>query len=511
MTPPLPDRDIDMREGAPTPTPPRIRHSRESRGKFQQQVSDSRFTESFLTTPEAFSSRRATDTRAARTTCYVLALITIALALVAISALSMSKTPSVLALLLLMITAVIAERQSVNIAPSIDISVAFFPILLAAVLFGAFWAALIGAVGLSLNFGRPYLRWMSWLASRLIVAVTAGEVAHITSINPHHSLASLTLSAALAVIAYTVLETSLASATLLVRGTTKVAQLIRTAVVINGVSIIMYSPIVAVLAYAYYETPRWTLGLLIAPAFAAQRLFVLYRQQRETATRLTEAITRLERVNLSFATALVTALDARDHYTAGHSAAVAVYARDIAIRAKLTEDEIRQAHLCGLLHDIGKIGVPTGVLEKEGPLAQEERLAIEAHVTVGASILSRVEGYEEIAVAVRHHHERYDGRGYPDRIGGETIPFLARIVAVADAYSAMTSERPYRVALNGEEARRRLEQDAGGQFDPKVVKVFFGVLGRAGEDYANAVDMDFEVEMSALAPLEPQSTFAVSN
>jgi putative nucleotidyltransferase with HDIG domain len=457
-----------------------------------------------------YSSSRASYPNKARTTIYVVVLLSIAFVSFVLAGFSSSRTPSPLALVLLITFALVAERQSVQVAPSIDISVAFFPILIAAVLFGGFWAGLTGAIGLLLDFGKPYLRWMSWLASRTIVAVAAGEVALKVDNASSHSLASLTLSAALAVVAYTVLETSIASATLFIRGTRKVGDIIRTAVVVNGVSIIMYSPIIAVLAYAYYETPRWTLVLLIAPTFAAQRLFVLYRSQRETELRLRDAIERLERVNLSFATALVTALDARDHYTAGHSAAVAVYSRDIASALGLAEDEQERAHICGLLHDIGKIGVAAGILEKTTSLNQRERLAIEDHSEIGATILSRIAGYDEIATAVRHHHERYDGKGYPDRKTREEIPLLARIVAVADAYSAMTSERPYREALNDGEALDRLNTGSGTQFDPTVVTAFIAVLRKAGEAYAKATDKDFEIEMATLLMTESKTTASLS-
>jgi len=127
-----------------------------------------------------------------------------------------------------------------------------------------------------------------------------------------------------------------------------------------------------------------------------------------------------------------------------------------------------------------------------------ERQAIENHTEVGATILGRIKGYEEIAAAARHHHEWFDGTGYPEQRGGEGISVLARLVAVADAYSAMTSDRPYRTALYVEEARERLERGAGTQFDPEVVKAFIEVLERESESYAAGSDRDFEVEISKL-------------
>ena len=123
---------------------------------------------------------------------------------------------------------------------------------------------------------------------------------------------------------------------------------------------------------------------------------------------------RLERANLSFASALVATLDARDRYTAGHSAAVAIYSRDIAERMGLSDAQQQLAHLCGLVHDIGKIGLPAGLLEKPGALTLEERRLMETHPEIGERILAKVDDYAEIAAIVRHHHERFDGNGYPD-------------------------------------------------------------------------------------------------
>ena len=139
---------------------------------------------------------------------------------------------------------------------------------------------------------------------------------------------------------------------------------------------------------------------------------------------------------------------------------MAVYSRDIAERLGLAEEEQQLAHLCGLVHDIGKIGLPAGLLEKPGALTLEERRQMQEHSAIGERILAKVEDYAEIAKIVRHHHERMDGMGYPDGIAGEEIPFLSRIIAVADAYNAMTSDRPYRDAMASRVARMRLAQES---------------------------------------------------
>src|SRR6202040_2945167 len=172
----------------------------------------------------------------------------------------------------------------------------------------------------------------------------------------------------------------------------------------------------ALLIYAYRNVSPWSVAFFLVPAFASQKLFLLYREQRATAEDLSRAVARQERANLSFATALVATLDARDRYTAGHSAAVAIYARDIAAEMDLSVEEQNLAHLCGLVHDVGKIGLPAGLLEKPGALTLEERRLMEQHSEIGERILEKVDDYAVISAVVRHHHERVDGNGYPDRL-----------------------------------------------------------------------------------------------
>jgi putative nucleotidyltransferase with HDIG domain len=232
----------------------------------------------------------------------------------------------------------------------------------------------------------------------------------------------------------------------------------------------------------------------LVPALAAQRLFGLYREQRELTDELRLANVRLERAGLSFASALVAALDARDHYTAGHSAAVASYSRDIAARLGLSDEEQQLAHLCGLVHDIGKVGLPAGLLEKPGPLTLEERRQMEEHPAVGQRILANVENYADIARIVRHHHERVDGNGYPDALVGGDIPLISRILAVADAYDAMTSDRPYREAMPSRVARLRLAQAVDAQFDTTVVAAFEAILAGATESYRGGASVGFRPE-----------------
>ena len=242
----------------------------------------------------------------------------------------------------------------------------------------------------------------------------------------------------------------------------------------------------------YLEFSPWTLALFLVPAIAAQRLYGLYQEQRRLADDLSIANETLERANLQFAGALIATLDARDRYTAGHSAAVAIYSRDIARRMELSEDIQELAYLCGLVHDIGKIGLSPGLLEKPGALTLDERRQMQEHSAIGERILAHVDEYSEIARIVRHHHERIDGQGYPDGLADDEIPLVSRIIAVADAYNAMTSDRPYRDAMPSRVARLRLAQAVDSQFDTAAVAAFEAILAGAEEDYRIGERPDFK-------------------
>jgi putative nucleotidyltransferase with HDIG domain len=378
--------------------------------------------------------------------------------------------------------AIMAERQSVRFTENIQLSVSFLPLLFVAVVFGPLAAAVIGAVMVLPDFGRPHTRWVIWTANRTIIGGMAGLAALLPS--GAEGTIGFTLKATfLAASVDFALDLVLNTLTLVIRGTGSPRDLARTTGPVALAGIPLYTSLVGLLAYSYVELSPWSAALFFIPAYAAQQLFVMYRGQRDTMSDLADANARLENANLSFATALVATLDARDRYTAGHSAAVAIYSRDIAARLGLSEREQQLAHLCGLVHDIGKIGLSPGLLEKPGALTLEERRHMEEHSAIGERILSKVDDYGDIAKIVRHHHERVDGLGYPDQLDYSEIPLLSRIIAVADAYDAMTSDRPYRDAMPSRVARLRLAQAVESQFDTTVVAAFEAILAGADEEY----------------------------
>jgi putative nucleotidyltransferase with HDIG domain len=304
------------------------------------------------------------------------------------------------------------------------------------------------------------------------------------------SFAGYLLASLVASVAYLAAEGAFIGVTAWVRRG-NVPEVLREITAVSLLTVPLYLPVVALFVFGYHLYSLRLVLIFFLPALAAQRLLHLYQQEKVVSEDLAAANERLRRASLSFATALVATLDARDQYTAGHSAAVAIYARDIAKRMGLAEDQQELVHLCGLVHDIGKIGLPAGLLEKPGPLTLEERRQMEQHSEIGERILRNVDDYSEIADVVRAHHERIDGMGYPDGVHGDEIPLLARIIGTADAYDAMTSDRPYREALPSRVARMRLAQAVGTQFDTAVVAAFEAILATADDNYRSGRGSSF--------------------
>jgi diguanylate cyclase (GGDEF)-like protein len=202
-------------------------------------------------------------------------------------------------------------------------------------------------------------------------------------------------------------------------------------------------------------------------------------QQTKLALQSAVSYETLERTFVSTVEALANALEANDEYTSSHARWITDLALQIGVELGLRPKELKRLELGALFHDIGKLGIPSTILTKPGPLSPRERAVIETHPILGERILAPIEQLEEVRRIVRACHERFDGTGYPDKIAGEAIPIESRIIFVCDAFHAMTTDRPYRRALSVEVARHRLQDGAGWQFDPEVVEVCLRVLDRA--------------------------------
>ena len=176
------------------------------------------------------------------------------------------------------------------------------------------------------------------------------------------------------------------------------------------------------------------------------------------------------------AEALVSAIDAKDMYTRGHSSRVAVYSKKIAERAGLTGKECEEVYFTALLHDVGKIGIPDKIINKCGKLTDVEFAEIKLHTIMGDQILSNIKQSPTLSIGAHYHHERYDGKGYPEGLSGENIPKIARIIAVADAFDAMTSTRSYRAALPIDRVKQELTDGLGKQFDPGFARIMLEII-----------------------------------
>ena len=189
-----------------------------------------------------------------------------------------------------------------------------------------------------------------------------------------------------------------------------------------------------------------------------------------------ESQLKTEKLTYQILETLVHSIEAKDRYTQGHSRRVAEYARMIAQRMNLDEKQQKQVYFMGILHDIGKIGIADNIINKKGKLNDSEYAMIKSHSVIGYNILKNMSEIKDIEYGARWHHERYDGKGYPDGLAGENIPLYARIIAVSDAYDAMTSNRSYRNVLSQKKVRSEIEKGRGTQFDPDIANIMLDII-----------------------------------
>ncbi|MFE9248134.1 HD-GYP domain-containing protein [Streptomyces sp. NPDC007088] len=321
--------------------------------------------------------------------------------------------------------------------------------------------------------GRPVAARRLWRPARLAVACAAGSCAHHLLGGPgalSRARPDLLLPALAAVLAFWAVLALLDGA--LRRSTDRrpaaeaaarrdgAALRSLAAVLVHGCAALT----MALLWLSSYGPPAALPALL--PMYLSCWVFALYHQERAAH----EATLR----------ALVQAVDLKDRYTRGHGQRVGQAAAMIARELGMDPARAEELRLAGLLHDLGKLAVPTRVLRKDGPLTEEERDLIRLHPEYGHEMVRDIRFLDEARAAILHHHERYDGTGYPHRLGGTGIPEAARVVAVADAFDAMTSTRSYSRARPVEVAVAELERCAGSHFDPRVVAAFVRALAKEG-------------------------------
>src|SRR4051812_8898405 len=242
-------------------------------------------------------------------------------------------------------------------------------------------------------------------------------------------------------------------------------------------------------AYVYVENGFWALSLLAVVLVTFQYLLrELLRSQSRAE--------RLAAVQLGVLTAMIETLALRDRMTARHSAAVARYARELALAMGLSADEAELVHTAGLLHDIGKFSFPDSILLAERRLADEHWEIVKRHPADGAEIVRRIDGYGSVADIILSHHERWDGAGYPRGLAGEEIPLMARLISVADTYDVLTARDSYREPVTSDAAVAELRRVAGSQLDASAVEAFADLLAAKHISFRHADDAEFEAELA---------------
>ncbi len=248
-------------------------------------------------------------------------------------------------------------------------------------------------------------------------------------------------------------------------------------------------------AFAYHELGTAAVALVAALIVVFQHLVGALLISQERAEELERRAHELAGFQMALLAALLRTLDMRDRMAGRHSAAVARYAREIAASIDLSETDQDLAHTSGLLHDIGKFALPDTVLKaRAGELTKEQWQEIRRHPEEGARIVSQIDGYQPVGEIIVAHHERVDGAGYPRGLGGEEIPLLARVVAVADAYDAMTARDSYKPSMSSHEAIIEMRRVAGAQLDGEIVEAFISVLADKDLEYRIGADVTFEEE-----------------
>ncbi len=395
------------------------------------------------------------------------------------------------------ILAIIADEMSVEVSDRITLSAGNLPILLAIMFTGC-----LPAIGVAMAVGL----WGAWRessrhivvynAANYVVSAFVASLAFTACVGFVHVAfnqvtAGLLVSGAVAALVWEATNLALLSLGMRIKygrafrafWQEEMPPFLRSL----GVLLLLGLAIAALYAAAGIIA----VALLFVPLFASQYMFKLLVREREHVARQTELSDQYLEMNIGLAAAMVVLLDSKDEYTAQHSAAVAMYCRDMATAMRLPEEEAEALHLAGLLHDLGKVGVPDAVLRKTSVLDEGEWESIREHPEKGAEVLSHLAAYQEVADIVRYHHERLDGSGYPHGITGDSIPELSKVLAIADSYHAMTSDRPYRRARSSFEAIKELRALAGTTLDAGYVEILAKVLRDKDLAYRDGSSTDF--------------------
>ncbi|MGH2449964.1 MAG: HD-GYP domain-containing protein [Candidatus Limnocylindria bacterium] len=410
--------------------------------------------------------------------------------------------------LLLIGVAAVAQRIPVMLFSSTAVSVAFAATIAAYVLYGAGVALWVNLASAAVNAVTPTpkpFRRIVFNAGQL--TISAYLAAHTYQLFggqvPPGAILPTILAVAISAGVYFCAGTALTAGVIALTSPQTFREVWKTNYGWMSVNYLATAVNGASLALAYQALNIFGVVTFLLPLGVAWYSFRLYmskssevRERNEELRSVNQILQRtndrLEESHLSVIGALVGALEAKDTYTHGHSAATMYHAIAVARKLGLSDDEVAAVQLGALFHDIGKIGIPENILRKPERLSDGEWDEMKTHPVIGAKLLAHVPALERVRPIVLAHHERYDGTGYPNGLKGDEIPLAAQIIAVADAYEAMTSSRPYRPALAPKQALRELRAVAGAQLNPVVVEAFVERIVRERRRAARGIPTEQE-------------------
>ncbi len=374
------------------------------------------------------------------------------------------ELPELKALLFFLALIVVTEALPIKLPRANgSVSVGFAMCYSSVLMFGPFWGGLLTALGslrkMELTGRVPMLEVAFNRAQLFLAAVSGGLVFNLLSGGVFGERPYIFAIATMAGgISYFVVNVGANVVYISLKTGLKPWSLVASDVRWMAPSYIGLMPIAYLNVAVYHAVGEMGVIFFLLPLMVGRYAFSMYNELRD--------------VFLSTISALATALEARDPHTSGHAERVSHYAVGIASKMKIPDDRVQVLQYVSILHDIGKIGISDQVLQKPGRFTPAEWNTMKEHSAIGANILSKIKALREGSSWVLYHHERYDGDGYPEGLKGEEIPIEARILAVADAFDAMVSQRPYKRAMTLDEARREIVRCSGTQFDPEVAGAF---------------------------------------
>jgi len=441
---------------------------------------------------ERESARAPTWSRGVR--LYILAVIAIAVAALAVSWVKVPREPpmDVVAFVTLLALGLLSDSAGeANLRSKVNFSFLYIVMIASIVLVGPFGCGVVGAVSMGFERGRRPLLARLFNAGMTAIYGVVGGVVYLALGGPRdlttlHGAGDLLLHVGVPLIAADVAQ-MLVNAVLLA-GVVRLSdgvplrRFIVSIITSSGPTYLGYGLIgfLLVILWGPAEVGPFSAVLILAPLFVARWAFVQFGEEQRAHERTLSA--------------LVTAVETKDPYAAGHSARVAQLTEWLSEPLGMGSQEVQDLRFAAMLHDVGKVAVPTRLLRRPRTLTSADLETLTRHPTLGVALVRDIEFLSGSLAGIRHHHERWDGLGYPDSLAGDEIPLISRVIAVADAFDALTTDRAERPALTPAQALKQLEQRRGRQFDPQVVAALATVLER--HDWAATTADEDELERS---------------